>query len=98
MANGTCSFVEAAQNVGLALGGKIRIGHVGVEADPSGSSREEVAQRPETATLARYLVAGLANVLGKIISNQPVHANGAFQQVPKLRVHHFVDRLLIQRS
>ena len=98
MANGTCSFVEAEQNVGLALGGKIRIGHVGVEADPSGPSREEVAQRPETATLARYLVASLANVPGEIISNQLVRADGAFQQVPEVRVYHFADRLLIQRS
>jgi len=98
MANRACSFVETTQNPGLALGGKICVGHVGVEADLSGPSREESAQRSETATLARHLAARLDNVLGEIISNQPMRADRAFQQIPEARVHHFVDCLLIQRS
>jgi len=64
MANGTCSFVETAQNASLALGGKIYVGHVCVEADLSEPSREENAQWSGTATLARHLAARLDNVLG----------------------------------
>jgi len=96
MANGACSFMETAQNAGLAFGGKICVGHIDVEGDLGGPSREESAQRSETATSTRHLAASRANVPGEIISNQPVRADGAFQQIPEVWVHHFVDRLLIQ--
>jgi len=77
---------ETAQDAGLALDGMACVNHLDIEADLCKLFCEECTQRSETAAMARHATAGLDNLPGQIIGNQPMRAGDAFQQVPKVRV------------